>query len=119
MIARTWKGTTARDKADAYLDYLHRTGVKSCRETRGNLGVYVLRRLVEDRAEFLFISLWESLEVIKRFAGPDADRAVYFPEDREFLREMVPCVEHYEVSAVPARAECRESSFPSLLRGLL
>ena len=102
MIARTWLGITARDKAENYLAYLNETGVKSCLETRGNLGVYVLRRLAKDRAEFLFISLWESLDAIRRFAGPEIDRAVYYPEDREFLQEMAPQVEHYEVLVSPA-----------------
>jgi heme-degrading monooxygenase HmoA len=119
MIARTWKGITPRDKAAAYLDYLHKTGVKACSETPGNLGVFLLHRLVEDHAEFLFISLWESLEVIQRFAGPDVERAVYFPEDREFLQEMVPRVEHYEVAATPPRAVLGEKFFPSVVRGLL
>jgi heme-degrading monooxygenase HmoA len=119
MIARTWRGTTTRDRADAYLAYLHKTGVKACRETPGNLGVYVLHRRLEGRAEFLFISLWESLEVIRRFAGPEVERAVYFPEDRGFLREMAPHVEHYEVSAAGPNDSRSESSLPAMLRGLL
>lgn len=107
MIARTWLGITPRDKADAYLGYLEKTGVKSCLETRGNRGVYVLRRLTGDRAEFLFISLWESMDAIRRFAGPEVDRAVYFPEDREFLLEMKPEVDHYEVLVAPEPGSSR------------
>jgi heme-degrading monooxygenase HmoA len=119
MIARTWKGITPRSKADAYLDYLHRTGVRVCSDTPGNLGVYLLHRLDGDRAEFLFISLWESREAIRRFAGPDVERAVYFPEDREFLLDLPPRVEHYEVSVTTPRTVRPEKSFPALLRGLL
>jgi len=121
MIARTWLGVTPGDKADAYLTYLNRTGVKSCLETRGNLGVYVLRRRVEDRAEFLFISLWESAEAIRRFAGPEIEVAVYYPEDREFLLEMKPRVEHFEVlvSPQPPALARQPLRLPRSVRGLL
>jgi heme-degrading monooxygenase HmoA len=98
MIARVWSGATPEKKSDRYLQYLGKTGVTECRATPGNRGVYVFRRIAEGRAEFLFISLWESLESIKSFAGPDLDKAVYFPEDREFLLEMEPHVRHYEVA---------------------
>jgi len=103
MIARVWTGTTPGAKSERYLDYLEKTGVKECRETPGNRGVYVLRRVGEGRAEFLFISLWESVEAIRAFAGGDIDKAVYFPEDREFLLEMDPHVRHYEVAVAPAK----------------
>ena len=98
MIARVWRGATPKKKSDRYLAYLEKTGVKECKATPGNRVVYVLRRVAEGRAEFLFISLWESFEAIKEFAGSDTDKAVYFPEDREFLLEMEPHVRHYEVA---------------------
>lgn len=97
MIARTWHGVTRAADADAYDAYLHRTGVTECRETPGNLGVYVLRRIDGDRAHFLFVSLWASLDAIRAFAGPETERAVYFPEDRRFLLDLEPQVTHYEV----------------------
>ena len=69
MIARTWHGVTEAAKADEYLDYLNKTGVAEYRATPGNLGVYVLRRIEGNRAHFLLLTLWESEEAIKRFAG--------------------------------------------------
>jgi heme-degrading monooxygenase HmoA len=99
LIARIWHGVTDAARADEYADYLERTGARECRATPGNRGVYVLRRIKQDRAEFTFISLWDSLEAIRRFAGEDYEKARYYPEDREFLVELEPCVEHYEVIA--------------------
>jgi len=93
---------TPKARADEYDAYLARTGVKDCRATPGNLGVYVLRRIEGDRAHFLFISLWESYEAIQEFAGRDVERAVYYPEDREFLLELEPEVTHYEVRSPPS-----------------
>lgn len=101
MIARTWHGVTPAAKADAYFRYLMESGVKAYRATPGNRGVYVLRRTEGDRAHFLLLSLWDSLDAIRAFAGQDFEKARYFPEDQEFLLEFEPTVGHYEVLAVP------------------
>lgn len=97
MIARTWEGLVPSSKADAYHAYLFKTGVAACESTAGNQGVYVLRREESGNTRFMFISLWDSMDSVKRFAGDDPEVARYFPEDEEFLLEMAPCVEHYEV----------------------
>jgi heme-degrading monooxygenase HmoA len=97
MIARTWHGVTDRSRADEYADYLKQTGVRDYQETEGNRGVFVLRRIEQDRAHFLLLTLWESEEAIKRFAGDDIERARYYPEDEQFLLELEPTVTHYEV----------------------
>jgi heme-degrading monooxygenase HmoA len=96
-IARVWRGVTAAEKADAYLEYLKRTGVADCRRTAGNRGVKVLRRIAEGRAEFMFVSYWESFDAIRRFAGPEPEKAVYYPEDRAFLVALEPTVVHFDV----------------------
>jgi heme-degrading monooxygenase HmoA len=101
MIARIWHGVTPAAKADAYYELLNRTGVPDYRQTEGNQGVYVLRRIEGDRAHFLTISLWESQDAIRKFAGEDLDKARYYPEDREFLLEFEPNVTHYEVLVHP------------------
>ena len=56
-----------------------------------------LRRIAADRAEFLLLTLWESEEAIRRFAGDDIGRAVFYPEDERYLIERDERVEHYEV----------------------
>lgn len=97
MIARTWHGIVPAEKAEQYCQYLFRTGVPDYQATPGNLGVHVLRRMEGDRAHYLLISYWESLDAIRAFAGDDADRARYYPEDHEYLVEFEPQVTHYEV----------------------
>ncbi len=101
MIARTWHGVTPASKADAYYEYLEMSGVKEYRRTKGNRGVYVFRRITGDRADFLLVSLWDSYDSIRAFAGNDMEKARYFPKDREFLLEFEPNVTHYEVLATP------------------
>ena len=101
MIARTWHGVTDASKADEYLDYLNNTGVAAYRKTQGNLGVYVLRRIEGNKAHFLLLTLWESEDAIKRFAGSNIEKAKYYPEDEQFLLELEPTVTHYEVIVKP------------------
>ena len=97
MIARIWKGETPESKADQYFDFLKVTGIKDYRETKGNQGVLVLRRISEGRAEFLLLTFWESWDAIRQFAGDDVEKAFYYPEDSEYLLSMEPEFEHYEV----------------------
>lgn len=101
MIARTWRGWTSADDADRYVEYLNETGVKECRQTPGNRGVLLLRRVADDRAEFLFVSLWESMDAVRAFAGEDVDSAVFFPEDDAFLVDRDLHADHFDVMVAP------------------
>ncbi len=102
MIARLWKGRTSASDGEAYVEVLKRTGVEACRATPGNAGVFVLYRIRGEVAEFQFLSLWDSHAAIRRFAGPEPERAVYYPEDDAYLLEKEPEVAHFEVfSAAP------------------
>jgi heme-degrading monooxygenase HmoA len=98
MIARLWHGSTPVSRSQAYLDFLLKTGVPDYRKNPGNRGVQILLRKEEDVAHFLLVSLWDSMEAVGRFAGPDVDRAKYYPEDPQFLLELEPNVVHYEVA---------------------
>lgn len=98
MIARTWHGAVPTSKADAYHDYLLDTGIPDYRATPGNRGVTVLRRTEGDVTHFLLMTLWDSLDHIRAFAGDDVERARYYPEDEAFLLELEPTVTHYDVA---------------------
>ena len=101
MIARTWHGITEASIADEYLDYLNKTGVPEYRLTQGNLGVYVLRRIDGNKAHFLLLTLWESEDAIRSFAGTNMEKAKYYPEDAHYLLELEPNVTHYDVLVAP------------------
>src|SRR6266853_588302 len=67
-------------------------------DAEDELFLVVLRRTVGGETHFLFISFWDSMEAIGTFAGDDVERAHYYPEDRDYLLELEPTVQHYEVS---------------------
>ena len=98
MIARIWRGITLKEKADDYLAYLNETGIKDYAKTHGNRGVTILRRDQGEHCEIMLISLWDSMEAVRAFAGENAERSVYYPEDEHFLLQMEPLVRHYEVA---------------------
>lgn len=96
MIARIWHGITPASKADEYVEFLHRSGVRDYQATEGNRGVHLLRRIEGDQAHFLLLTFWDSVESIKRFAGEDYEKARYYPEDEGYLLEFEETVTHYE-----------------------
>ncbi len=97
MIARMWRGSTRAEDAEAYAEYVGATGGQALAATPGNRGVYMLRRVVGDAAEFVMLSLWGSEDAIKAFAGEDISVAVFFPEDDRFLTDRELTVSHFEV----------------------
>ena len=103
MIARIWRGVTREADKDTYFEHLQKTGLKEYASVSGNQGVWVLRRVDDGKSEFTLISLWDSWDAIKAFAGPDPEKAVFYPEDDKFLLERGPRVMHYEVLSRPSQ----------------
>jgi heme-degrading monooxygenase HmoA len=96
MIARTWRGTVRRADAEEYADYIRETGFAEYGTTRGNRGAWMLRRDDGDQTEFITLSLWESEEAIRAFAGDDIEVAVLYAEDERYLIGES-TVTHYQV----------------------
>jgi heme-degrading monooxygenase HmoA len=98
MIARIWRGAVRARDAAAYADYVQRTGIDGYQRTPGNRGAWALWRIDGDRAEIVTVSLWESRAAIEGFAGPDIEKAVFYPDDDRFLIDRDLTVLHYEVA---------------------
>lgn len=79
MMARVWRGATRAEDAQAYAEYMGGSGGQALADTPGNRGVYMLRRIVGDTAEFVMLSLWDSEDAIHVFAGEDISVAVPSP----------------------------------------
>jgi heme-degrading monooxygenase HmoA len=97
VIARTWTGVVRRADADAYAGYIRDTGFAEYGRTAGNRGAWMLRRDDGDRTEFVTLSLWDSVDAIKAFAGEDIEAAVLYLEDERYLIDGQSRVTHYEV----------------------
>ena len=77
MIARHWRGWTAIENADSYEALLKAKVLPALRDIEGYLGGYILRSDGPREAEFVVINLFDSLEAVKRFAGPDYTVSVF------------------------------------------
>jgi len=89
VIARVWRGATRAADAEAYAAY-----VEQCLDGERAL---VLQRVDGDRAEIQTIIFFDSLDVVRAFAGEDIARARFYPMDDRYLVERDLTVTHYDV----------------------
>jgi hypothetical protein len=100
MIARHWRGWTSVQDATAYENLLKNKVLPELRKIEGYKGGYVLRLDGSEEIEFVVVNLFESLEAVKRFAGPDYKTPVFEPEAKKLLCRIESVANHYDVCAV-------------------
>ena len=101
MIARLWRGWTSLENADAYEKLLRERVFSGLRQIDGYRGGYILRQEDNAEVEFVVLNLFESLEAVRAFAGPDYTVPVFEPEARQLLSKVEPLARHYEVKTTP------------------
>jgi heme-degrading monooxygenase HmoA len=101
MIARLWRGWTSIENADAYEKLLREQVFPGLRQIDGYRGGYILRQEGNDEVEFVVMNLFDSLEAVPTFAGPDYTVPVFEPEARQLLAKVEPRARHYEVKTTP------------------
>ena len=99
MIARHWRGWTTPANADPYENLLKKKILPMLKEIPGYKGGYVLRRDMTAEVEFVVINLFDSIESVQAFAGPDYTVAKFEPEARQLLSKVEPFAHHYEIRA--------------------
>jgi heme-degrading monooxygenase HmoA len=99
VICRMWHGRTPLSKGDAYARFLEQRAIPDYRSVPGNLSVSVMRRDEDAITHFLTVTYWDSESSIRDFAGDEPLTAKYYPEDKDYLLEFEPRVEHYTVVA--------------------
>jgi heme-degrading monooxygenase HmoA len=98
VILRRWWGRIRTPDREAYLDYVLETGAGDYDKTAGNLGYQVLTRDRGDgTTDITTLSWWESMEAIRKFAGPEPELARYYGDDDRFLVDRPTHVEHHIV----------------------
>jgi heme-degrading monooxygenase HmoA len=100
MIARHWRGWTLPADAAAYESLLKDKVLPELRKIEGYKGGYLLRLDGPQEVEFVVVNLFESLDAVRRFAGPDYKTAVFEPEAQKLLSRIETVANHYEVRAV-------------------
>ena len=101
MIGRIWHGWARPENADAYEELLRAHVLPGIHRIAGYRGATVLRRDEDDEVEFVTLTLFESLESVRAFAGEDYEAAVVPPEARALLTRFDERSRHYEVVLGP------------------
>lgn len=97
MIARHWRGWTDPQNADAYETLLKEKVLPGLKQVEGYRGGYILRSDGSEETEFVVLNLFDSLEAVQRFAGPNYATPVFEPEAKRLLRRIEPLAQHYEI----------------------
>jgi heme-degrading monooxygenase HmoA len=97
MIARIWRGKAMAVKADDYLRHFTTRVAPHLKDVVGHRGAYLLRREAGGQVEFIAVTMWDSIETIKQFTGPDPDVAIVEPEGRAALSSFDDFATNYEV----------------------
>ncbi len=99
MVSRHWRGWTEVPDADAHENLLKVKVLANLRGIEGYRGGYILRNDGPREVEFVVVNLFDSLEAVKMFAGPDYSTPVFEPEAKRLLCRIEPVAMHYEVRA--------------------
>jgi heme-degrading monooxygenase HmoA len=81
-----------------YADYLKSTVVPELTAIHGYQGVTLLQRDQNGAVEVTVITWWESLEVIRAFAGEAVETAVVHDSAARMLIDFDRSVEHHQVT---------------------
>ena len=67
------------------------------RSVAGLERLFFTRRNEGDVSHFLLITVWDSIDSVKNFAGENPEIAKYYPEDDEYLLEKEDYSQNYQV----------------------
>jgi antibiotic biosynthesis monooxygenase (ABM) superfamily enzyme len=99
MIARIWHGWTKRADAKAYEEMLSDEifpGI-AARKIAGYGGAELFMREDGDEVEFVTLLRFDSMEVVKEFAGADASKPVISPKAEALIVRMERA-RHYRIA---------------------
>jgi hypothetical protein len=117
MILRMWRASASFEKRDEYVHHATRKVFPALNEIEGHRGAYLLRRAVDGALEYVVLTLWESMEAVRKFAGLETEKAVVEPDARAALTSVDDSVTHFEVvyfSAEDRKNEPQRKGTPPL-----
>jgi heme-degrading monooxygenase HmoA len=102
MIIRTWSARTADGLgADAYEDVFRTHVLAELATLDGFAGAYLLRRPHGTGAELMTLTLFHSMDAVRRFAGTDLERANVSARARAVLDDVDARARHFTVVSAP------------------
>ncbi|HTX23839.1 MAG TPA: YciI-like protein [Steroidobacteraceae bacterium] len=110
-ILRMWKARSSPERAADYARHAIQKVFPQLGSIGGHKGAYLLRRSVGNATEFLVLTLWDSMEAVRTFAGTRPSRAVVEPAARAALSHFDEMATHYEVvKSIGSAGDCVASA---------
>jgi heme-degrading monooxygenase HmoA len=98
MIARIWSARTSdTDNANTYQNLFATDALDHLRKLEGFQGAYLLRRDRNTSTEFVAVTLFESLDAVRGFAGDVYEKANVSQPARKVLDDIDERVRHFTV----------------------
>ena len=97
MIVREWRALATKANAEIYSRYFEEKVVPALKNLDGNRGAWLMRRDTEGDVELVALTLWESHDFIKTFAGTDITKAYVEPEAQTMLTRFDDFASHYDL----------------------
>ena len=102
MIARIWDARTASQQATRqYRDVFETEVLKHLSQVPGFRGAYLLGRQDRGFMAVRTLTLFESLEAVREFAGDRYERERVTPQARAALLDSDPAIRHFDVLTAP------------------
>lgn len=95
MIVRTWHAAATEEGAEAYRQHFTTSVLPELAGVPGHRGAYLLQRDAGGEVAIQVITLWESFDAVRGFAGEDTGTAVVEPAARAALTRFDATVTHY------------------------
>jgi len=100
MIERHWKGIVKINQSNNYIQHLLTKTFPKTSQINGFVKATILKRPVDEGVEFLIITVWESIEAIKQFAGEKVEVANVPAEARAMMVKFDEFASHYDVAGL-------------------
>ena len=97
MVVRFWSARTTQVRFPDYLKHFNEHVLPRLREVDGFLEARVISQSDGVVVQFIVETLWNSMDAIHRFAGPDCEAAVIADEALHLLTSYDRRVRHYVV----------------------
>ena len=98
MIERHWTGIARTDQSDNYIRHLITQTFPKVASMKGFIKASILKRPIDEGVEFLIVTVWESIEAVRQFAGEQVDVANVPAEARAMMVKFDEFAKHYEVA---------------------
>lgn len=95
MLIRVWRGRVRHDSLPAFHKFTNQTALPLLQKQDGFIQATVGTSKADD-TQFIVVSLWRDVDSLKKFLGPEWDKAFMHPEEVPIL-DGNPTVEHYDV----------------------